>query len=207
MMRILLTSLTTILLAAAPAWAQSSGPLSGFYIGGFGGVTYLSDQEIEEGGVELEIEYDVPGYVFGGQIGYALDTNIRLEAELAYAFSEGDASLQLLGVELLDAQYDLSVLSMTAGIYFDLWPVGTFVPYVGAGLGYARVTNEVDDDEDTQGAFTAFGEGGLPIALSPNLSLVPSARFSWVATDEDVDELFADDLFSTQARLGVRYTF
>ncbi len=203
MLRIRSVVFMIALLAAAPAWAQSSG----FYIGGFGGVTYFNDQEIEEGGFELEIEYDVPGYIFGGQIGYAVDTNVRIEAELAYAFSDGDVSLQLLGTELVSAKYDLSVLSATAGVFFDFWPIGSLVPYVGGGIGYAQVTNEVNDQEDDQGVLTAFGEAGLPIAMSPNISIVPAARFSWAGTDEDVEELFADNLFSSQARLGLRVSF
>lgn len=200
-------ALAGLLLSPAPALAQDAGALSGFYVGAFGGITYFSDQEIEQGGAELEIDYDVPGYVFGGQIGYALAINVRIEAEIAYAVADGDVALEVGGVEIIDANYDFSLLSGTAGIYFDLWPIGSLVPYVGGGLGISRAENEVNDVEDTQNAFTAFGEGGLPFSMSPNLSIVPAVRFSWVKTDEDVDEIFAEDLYNTQLRIGARYTF
>jgi len=159
------------------------------------------------GGAEVEIDYDFPGYIVGGQVGYALDTNIRVEAEVAYGASDGDVSLEVGGVEIVDANYDLSILTATGGVYFDFWPLGSFVPYAGAGLGYAFVTNEVNDIEDSQHALTVFGEGGLPFVITPELSLIPAVRFSWVGTDEDVDELFADNLFGTQVRLGLRYNF
>lgn len=199
--------LAGLLLAPASALAQNAGVLQGFYVGVFGGAAYFSDQEIEQGGAELEIEYDFPGYVFGGQIGYALDINVRIEAEISYAMADGDVALEVGGIEILDAKYDFSLLSGTAGIYFDLWPIGSFVPYIGGGLGVSRAENEVNDIKDTQNAFTAYGEGGLPFTLSPNLSLVPAVRFSWVKTDEDVEEVFAEDLYNTQFRIGARYTF
>lgn len=208
MRRLALATTTAFLsLASLPAHAQQAGALQGFYIGGFGGVAYLFDQEIEEGAAELEIEYDVPGYVFGGQIGYMLDTNIRIEAEVSYLVADGDVVLEVGGNEIIDAGYDFSLISGTGGIFFDFWPVGSFVPYVGGGVGYSRAENEVGGIKDTQNAFTAFGEVGLPFALSPNVSLVPATRFSWVGTDEDVDEIFADNLFNAQLRVGARYAF
>ena len=202
-----LIAFTAIALSGASAFAQDAGSPSNFYVGFFGGATYFNEQEIEEGGAEAEIEYDFPGYVFGGQLGYALGTNIRLEGEVAYGQSEGEVTLEVLGIELADANYDLSLLTATGAIYFDLWPLGAIVPYVGAGIGYAYVENEVNDIEDTQHAFTAFGEGGIPMPITPDLALVPAIRFSWVRTEEDADEVFADNLFGTQARLGVRYQF
>ena len=148
-----------------------------------------------------------PGYVFGGQIGYALATNVRPETEVSYAVADGDVALEVSGVEIIDAKYDLSILSATAGICFDLWPVGSLVLYVGGGLGYARAKNEVNDIKGTQNALTAYGEGGLPFSLTPELSIVPAARFHWAGTDKDVDEVFADNLFNTLFRLGLRYAF
>ena len=204
---VLQIALAGFLLTPAPALAQGAGGLSGLYGEFFGGATYLFEQEIEEGGEELEIDYDFPGYVFGGKVGYALDTNIRLEGEVSYAVADGDASVQENGVEIVDAKYDLSILSATAGVQLDLWPVGILVPYVGAGLGYARAENEVNNIKDTQNAFTAYGESGLPFALTPALSVVPAVRFNWVATDKDVEEIFADNLFMAQFRMGLRYTF
>ncbi|MGI9510512.1 MAG: porin family protein [Geminicoccaceae bacterium] len=195
------------LLSPAPALAQNANALSGFYVGLFGGATYIFDQEVESGASEVDIEYDFPGYVIGGQIGYVVDTNIRIEAEISYMSSDGDATLEVAGVEIVDAGYDYTQLSGTAGVFFDLWPVGSSIPYVGAGIGYARAENEVNDIDDDQNAFTAYGEGGVPFTLTPEISIVPAIRFSWVATDEDVDELFADNLYNTQFRLGARYAF
>ena len=170
----LLIAAITFFLSAASAFAQDVAGPSNFYIGFFGGATYFNDQEIEDGGAEAEIEYDFPGYVFGGQLGYALNTNVRLEAEVAYGQSDGDAVLEVLGVELADANYDFSILTATGAVYFDLWPLGSIVPYIGAGLGYAYVENEVNNIDDTQHAFTAFGEGGIPLPITPDLSLVPA---------------------------------
>lgn len=193
--------------AAVPALAQDSIELPGVYLGIFGGTTYLFDQELEDGVTETEIEYDNPSFGFGGLVGYTLDTNVRIEAEMSYVKSDGELSVEVLNQQIADESYDFWAFTATAGLFLDLWPIGSYVPYVGGGLGYARVENEVNGIEDQQSAFTAFGEGGIPIQLTPEVFLIPSARFTWIATEEDDDEIFAKNLYGTHLRLGLRYAF
>ena len=210
-----------------PASAQTASPLSGFYMGLSGGATWIADQSTEAdfGGVnnlvDVDIEHDF-GYQIAGQLGYQLQTNIRLEGEVAYSSNDAERKLSL-GNDDLKIDQELTILSGTVGVFFDLWPVGTFVPYVGGGIGYAMVEVESDDDLGAgsveQNVVTAFAEGGLPFNITPELSIAPSVRFSYYATKEDADGeienglndieniLIADDLYNTQFRLGVRYSF
>jgi opacity protein-like surface antigen len=136
-----------------------------------------------------------------------LDLNVRVKAGVSYAFADGEAAVELLGTEIANVDYELQVLSATLGVELDLWPLGPVVPYVGAGLGYAMVENEVGDADGDQSALSAYGEGGVPLILSPQLALVPSFRLSWTGTDEDDDEVIGENLLNTQLRLGLRYSF
>ena len=200
------------LLAPASAFAQGA---NGLYIGAAAGPAFFLDQKIDvdvDGSsnlADIDVEYDYPGYVVAGQIGYAFATNIRAEAEVAYAASTAEATLSsiLLANDVVN-DVDVETLSGTVGIYLDLWPLGSFVPYVGGGLGVAYV--EIQEDgvsSNDQTQLAAFGEAGLPWSLTPEASIVPSVRFNWIATEEDGDEIFADNLYNTQLRIGFRYGF
>lgn len=213
------------LLVAAPACAQSTSPLDGLYLGVAGGATWISDQNTEadfgnaNNLLDVDIEHDV-GYQIAGQIGYQLQTNIRLEGELAYSSHDAERTFSLTDDDRTIDQ-ELSILSGTVGVFFDLWPVGSFVPYIGGGVGYAHVEVKSENDfgDVDQNVFTAFAEGGLPFNLTPELSIAPSLRFSWYGTEDETDGeienglfdienvVIADDLYSTQVRLGIRYVF
>ncbi len=198
----------TIICLATASGASAQSP---FYVGASVGGSIFFDQEIEDNGVDFDIEYDRPGYVFAGLLGYKVSTNIRVEAEVSYAYTEGDVTASLLGVDVAENGFKTSVLSGTAGIFFDLWPVGTFIPYVGGGAGYSQVSVDLDGglSEQDQSAPLVFGEVGLPFSLTPELSVVPAARFNWIFTEEEIGDgdLFADDLYTTEFRLGLQYGF
>lgn len=193
------------------ATASGASAQSPFYVGVTAGGSFFFEQEIEDGGADFDIEYDQPGFVFAGQLGYQVTTNVRVEAEISYAFTEGDVTLSILGIDVVENGFKTSVLSGTAGVFLDLWPVGTFIPYVGGGVGYSQVSVNLDGNfsEQDQNAPLVFGEVGLPFPLTPELSIVPAARFNWIFTEEEIGDgdLFADDLYTTELRLGLRYGF
>ena len=202
MMRLLIIVFSFVLLTTAHALAQDR-----FYAGLSAGPVIFFDQEIEDGAAELEIEYNNPGYAVAGLIGYAVRTNIRVEGEISYAAADADATIEVGGVEIVDADYDLNILSLTAAAYFDLWPLYGHVPYIGGGLGLSRVDNDFGNIDETQYAATAFAEAGIPFVLTPEVSIVPLLRFNWIGTDEDVDDAFADTTFNLQPRVSMRYSF
>lgn len=207
------------------ALAQNSDQLSGLYVGLAGGLVWVADQSTEadlngvNNLVDVDIEHDW-GYQVAGQLGYKVQPNIRLEAEVSYSAADAERTLSL-GGNNVDIDQELSILSGTAGVFFDLWPIGAVVPYIGGGIGYARVEAEGDNDlgDIKQNVFTAFGEGGIPFNITPELSIAPSVRFSWYATEEESDQflvnniaaienvVIADNLYSTQFRLGMKYSF
>jgi hypothetical protein len=72
MVRLAMTVMVSSLALASPAFGQSPPGLSGVFAGVSAGPAFFFDQEIEAGALEAEIDYDAPGYVIGGEIGYAL---------------------------------------------------------------------------------------------------------------------------------------
>ncbi|MGI9487047.1 MAG: outer membrane protein [Geminicoccaceae bacterium] len=202
MMRLLITVLSLVLLTTAHALAQER-----FYAGLSAGPVIFFDQELEDGATELEIDYNKPGYAIAGHVGYAVRTNIRVEGEISYAAVSADATIQVGGEDIADEDYDLSIWSLTGAAYFDLWPLYTYVPYVGGGAGISRVDNDFAIVDETQYAATVFAEAGIPFNLTPWVSIVPLLRFNWIGTDEDVDDAFVDNTFNLQPRVSMRYSF
>ncbi|MGI9450233.1 MAG: outer membrane protein [Geminicoccaceae bacterium] len=213
-------------LAIAPsALAQNPSPLSGFYVGLNGGAIWIADQsaDADVNGIndlaDVDIEHDW-GYQFAGQLGYQVQPNIRLEAEVSYSTADAERELNVGNINI-DVDQELSILSGTAGIFLDLWPIGPIVPYIGGGVGYAKVEVEGDNNlgDAKQNVFMAFGEAGVPYNLTPELSIAPSVRFNWYRTEEESDQILsngvvlienvviADNLYSTQFRLGLKYAF
>lgn len=214
------------LLALTPSvQAQNASPATGLYLGLTGGVVWFFDQatEADFNGVndlvDVDIEHD-RGYQFGGRLGYQLQPNIRIEAEVAYSAADAERDLNVGNINV-NVDHELLILSGTAGVFFDLWPVGPVIPYIGGGIGYARVEVESDNNlgDIEQNVFMAFGEAGVPYNLTPELSIVPSVTFNWYATEEESDQflsngvfvienvVIADNLYNTQLRLGLNYAF
>jgi opacity protein-like surface antigen len=227
MKRLFFTVVGLGLLSAQPTLAQSASPLTGFYVGLAGGAAFFSDQDVDvdvgdlNDVADVEITHDT-GYRFGGFIGYQVDTNIRVQADLSYIYADAENTFTIGTTEIVTDQ-ELSILSGTAGVYFDLWPVSVFVPYVGAGIGLSQIeiTNDdldnVNDVEQT--ALTVFAEAGVPFNVTPTFSVVPTVRYTWYQTEEeDNDEVafgvlqleratIGKDLYSTDVMLAARFNF
>lgn len=116
------------------------------------------------------------GFTGGGAVGYAWPIGLRAEGEFGYIYApvERESGISIAG--------SIKSYLMMANVYYDLrtaW-LGPFKPYVGFGLGGARV------NEDRQ---------GLPI--------VSSVVLLGALTKVNVDEWRT--AFAYQARIGVGY--
>jgi opacity protein-like surface antigen len=210
MWRLIFLSVTFCLAASPYASAQS-----GFYVGASGGAAFFLDQSANvdflgiANGADVEFQYDT-GYQFAGKLGYRVNTNIRVEGEVAYSKADTNRAFSFNGNNSETAQ-DLMVLSGSGGLFLDLWPISVLVPYVGGGLGYANVyaNSDIGDDVE-QNVFMTFAEAGVPYILSPSFSIVPSVRFSWYLTDEEQAAgvtRIGNNLYNTQLQLGLNYHF
>ncbi len=214
--RLLPLGLVVGLAAAAPAQAQ------GWYAGIQGGVTFAQDADNESGGVNVESTQDT-GFNIGGMVGYDLGNSFRVEGELTYRqndIDELDVSDLGLGVDELSGTGDVSALSFMANGFYDFdvaWPVK---PYIGGGIGFARVSLndagaeaggvsvELADDEDVVFAYQ-FG-AGLSYPINPTMLISLDYRY-FATSDPEFEDADGDD-FDSEYRthnigLSVRFRF
>lgn len=162
-------SAALVALVAGSAQAQTDG----WYVGIMGGGNFLQDADVSGGGVNATVDFDA-GYAGLIHFGYGWG-KYRLEAEVARRYNGADSisgSNTTVGVGGVSGNVT-AWSGMINGLY-DI-PVGNFpiIPYVGAGIGAARI--DVDkvsrnsgfvNDSDTQFAYQ--GIAGLGWIFDPN---------------------------------------
>lgn len=163
------TALTAAIaaLAAAPAAAQS---YKGFYGSVLAGYNDAGDHDADyaSGG---EFDYE-GGTALGAAIGYAYGGGLRGELELMNRSNEFD---NMSGAGAPNGDTDVNSLMVNAVYDIDI-AKGVIIPFVGAGVGYARAKTEVSagpgltvnalgiSETDAGGAWQAFAGVAVPLA-------------------------------------------
>lgn len=117
---------------------------AGIYLSGSGGGLLLNGSNLSGGGGSIDLDY-VPGLVGGGGVGYELPlAPIRLEGELMYRLIDPDTVTAISGTPLVggsafSAGGSFTVTSAMGNAYLFLPVPFGLEPYVGVGVGYARV--------------------------------------------------------------------
>lgn len=194
------SSALVAMIAALAGLGSSAHATDGWY--GRGEVGYSFD-----GQVDFDNRPDVDldnGWMVDGAIGYAFgkenNTGVRLEGELSYWNNQVDGG-----------QFNGADVSATAGMlnaYVDFNRQGKWQPYLGAGVGYAKI-------EGDQGANSISDEGvgyqamaGVGIVLSPQLTMDVGYRYLKVPNlDGDFDGRVSADYTNQAVTLGLRYQF
>lgn len=200
-----LLALTCVITLSIPANAQAqtvrAAPKTGFYVAGYGGLHFPSDNDSNVGLVD-GIEWDA-GYRFGGAIGARVG-NLRYEAELAYRTADGD--LEFTSILFNDLDIELSVFQGSVNLFYDIGDISFLGidtnPYIGGGLGYANVEFDGDVVDDESG-FLALGELGATFSLGAGLSIVPAYRYEYV----NVEILNDDALTAHSLQIAARLDF
>ncbi|MEM1196670.1 MAG: P44/Msp2 family outer membrane protein [Pseudomonadota bacterium] len=112
-------------------------------------------------------EFDT-GFAINGQVGYAFDNGLRIEAELAFSQYDvdthsgltvggtdidgvdvavltraaADASNPTVGDVIADGQGDVTNFGLFGNVFYDIQTGSGFKPYVGAGVGFQSVDVE-----------------------------------------------------------------
>lgn len=138
--------------------AQALNPVQGFYAGIFLGGSMSPSQNLNVidpitfNTVPASLKYKVYGDI-GGELGYRLD-QFRIEGELVYN-SSPYSSLTVGGYTISSPKKSsglrLKGSTNTAAIflnaYYDaycLWEQSDWVPYIGAGIGYANIQSNLN---------------------------------------------------------------
>lgn len=126
--------LASVFAASALTASAAAAQDSGWYVRGDIGGTFESEID---GSPNRDLD---EGLALSLGAGYQVNPNLRLEGELAHL--QGDVSGPLGG--------DAKVLGGFANAYYDFNPGGQWKPFVGAGLGFAKVdvdSGAIDDDD------------------------------------------------------------
>jgi opacity protein-like surface antigen len=167
-----------VLMTALVGNGSQARASEGFYAGIQVGAVELEDTETDSSKGEMKT-----GYVLSGSAGYDFG-HLRLEGEIAYR--ENDLGKTIISNTNADSNGDVSAFAFMVNGYFDLENRTAFTPYIGAGLGYARV--EIDgkatygsnttvewDDHDSGLAYQLMA--GLAWDLSDTIVLDVSYRY------------------------------
>lgn len=141
-------SMLIALCALAVSTPVSAEPWEGFYVGGFGGANFISNNRKHHRGSDTSSRRNRKrdfrtGYVVGGFLGYRLCGGFRLEGEISYRHNETKKQ-HCRGRR--HHNRDLSQIAYLVNGYYDIdtscWDCcwtncGEIFPYIGVGIGYS----------------------------------------------------------------------
>jgi opacity protein-like surface antigen len=172
---------------------------SGWYAGIFGGASWPQDMDFE--GFKLDLDR---GFTVGGVVGSHFFDYLRAEAEASFARYDIDECISDT-VKCFVPDGDVSAFYLLGNLWFD-FNLGGFSPYIGGGIGGARVdvdTSSFPDDSDWGFAFQAGA--GVRFGLTDALQVDIGYRFKDVP-DLSINSLDTD-FQSHNAQIGLTLGF
>jgi len=207
-LRIFSTALI-LLLSAATAQAQKQPDyLDGIYVGGSIGVHKPQNSNVSRTGQTTSIKIGT-GIAGAAAVGYGFGNGLRTELEL------GQRAGNVSGAPGVGGKLD--VTSLMGNVLYDIATGGSVIPYLGAGVGGARVrAKDVGPDlgsafvSGTSNVFAYQGIAGLDFRIDDNMAL--GASYRYFATQSASITSTAGDKASVPYRdhsvlLGIRYAF
>lgn len=220
-------SVLTCLMAcalASPAAAQDE-PVKGPYVVVRGGASITSDQKFDlealpgSSTFERKTKYKTGAT---GQIGGGYDFGmVRIEQTIGYSTNSLDERDARSGT--LAATGKSKSLSMTLAGYVDLPVSRVFVPYVGGGIGAARVEANQSRIDSVTGAGSSYSgkdwglmwhaDAGIGINVMPKTTLEIGGRYSqtdklsFQGQNAGTAATFEPKIRNISATVGVRHVF
>jgi len=202
-----LLGLALLVAAGSNARAQLLG-LPDFYIAAGAGGAVLEDTDVRSPALDFETEL-FPGYAFNGALG--LDFGLlRIEGEVFHNVYSID-DINAAGADV-NAEGSFKTWAGMGNIFIDI-PLVVVTPFVGAGIGRARVDADdirfrgvdIVDDDDTVTAWQA--RAGIAFGILPFTDMTIGYRY-FVTDDLNLeDDVDIDKLKSHIVELGLRVTF
>lgn len=165
-----LIALSAILFPTSPTQA------SGLYVSGGAGANFATDADVTGTGINTSIDFD-PGPIAIIAAGYDFETGFRGELELAGRWNDAETVGGAAG------SGDTTVISSMVNVMYDVGIDSTITPYLGAGLGAARIddsgispiSGSSISDDDTVFAYQAIA--GASYTLNNSWSLTADYRY------------------------------
>jgi opacity protein-like surface antigen len=221
MKRILVMTMMLVMVLSSAAMA--AGPN---YVGVRGGGMLLDYSDIHVSDSELYNDEDDFVYGAGLVVGRSLEGDIglplRVELEYMYRSDFEYSWSETGGGDNVDVDVESNVQTVFANMYYDIDTGTDFTPYVGFGLGWARVKTEWSGtgtvgganfdqgEEDTENNF-AYNLGlGCAYDINPNWTMELGYRYVDFGQGKvkvlDGSHIRGDGT-SNEFLLGVRYNF
>jgi len=203
-----------LLLTAAPARAQVTPFLQGSYVAISGGVVALEDADIDYGGAfsNGNVQFEA-GWAVSGAVGWRLLKYYRAEIEISHR--ENDV---WNGCFDCGSGGSMNSTTYMANGYID-FPVYSFsgaVPYIGAGVGRAQLTQDLRAFSGTVShsnahAFAYQAIGGVEFPVLPRRMSV-TLEYRYLATTrplfQDVSGFYYHSDYDSHTFLvGLRWGF
>lgn len=182
---------TVAALALAPAAyaddASTPTDSNGWYMSGSLGMAFMEQQSNRSGTANFDVTPSNPGIAVTGAVGKELGNGFRAEGELGYrqigldhgiVYSSGGT-----GASSGAASGNANAFSVMGNGYYDFQTGSPLRPYVGAGIGFARVemssvgigAGSAVNDSDVDFAYQAMA--GLEYQLTPRGTLYTGYRY------------------------------
>ncbi len=168
--------------------------------------------------VKLGDTFDVDDNVYGGSIAIGASTKVKggaVRAELEYnknADADKTHRMTLSGTGFdFDGKLEIESQSLMLNAYYDIDTGTKFTPYVGAGVGYAKIEGTLS--ESTTGLSESVDDNnfawqvgaGVGYAVNENVSV--DAGYRYVDYGDFTKEDVNIDVSSHEFYLGARYAF
>jgi opacity protein-like surface antigen len=128
-----------------------------FYVGGFGGANWLNFKRHD--GIKLKNSI---GYVAGGSLGYKFCNGFRVEGEVAYRRNPLKRQNVSTYGETASISGNSSLWTYMGNVIYDFDNVSPyFVPYLGAGVGYAQSQGHVKASNSFESAKVKVKDSGI----------------------------------------------
>ncbi|GJL91920.1 outer membrane protein [Hyphococcus sp.] len=167
-------------LAAGQAAAEDKGS---WYASGQFGVRAVEQEEFSAPGLAAEFELH-NGIYASGAIGRSFNAggiNLRLEGETAWRGGGDVRNYTVNGGGVPVAGNGISALSFMANGFVDFENASRFTPYIGAGVGVAKLSSDISDGanslNDSATSFAAQGVVGIDVAVSERVSVFTDLRY------------------------------
>jgi outer membrane protein OmpA-like peptidoglycan-associated protein/opacity protein-like surface antigen len=199
-----------VALGATSGFAQSgTQEKEGLYVTGAAGASFPRDSTMQGAGFDQDAQMDTGWMALIG-LGNAYGNGFRTELELGYQRSSVDS------VGSASASGHMAAGSLMANVYYDLpvsWPVR---PFIGLGLGAARVSadsispvngSRVDDSDI---GFAWQATAGLAYAINDRLDATVAYRYFDAPVlnfRTDAGTSLDSDYASHIVMVGLRYSF
>jgi outer membrane protein OmpA-like peptidoglycan-associated protein len=169
---------TLLLFAALAATAPFAADAAdrGFYLGAGLGANWTRDTDVTGTGTNVSADFDA-GWAGALSAGWAYGNGVRSEIEFGYRSNDVDS---LSGAAA--GTGDASSWRGMVNLYYDFKTETPFTPYLGVGIGAARVSLDANpvgasrlDDSDT--AFAYQGIAGAAYRLNENAQIFADYRY------------------------------